>query len=709
MAAGEDVRSLADRIRAARSAAVFGRDAELARLLTLAGDERRGVAVVAVHGPGGVGKSTLVRLFADRLPTVGATPVLVDAADCAPTPEGVLSALAAAAGGGAVTGRPPPLPSRAVVIVDTFERLTPLERWFRDVLLPGLPADALVVTAGRARPGGAWRDAPGWKDLLLELPLRNLEPAAAAALLRARAVPERAVEDTVTDTYGHPLALVVAADLHAELGEGLLDDRRTFRTLLDHPDASARLLGHFVDDAVGPHERAALQVAGHARRVDRALLASVLEVDDSTADRLLGWLRARPYAQVHPDGLTVHDLVRDALDRDLAWRDRDAFERLHGAIRRVIVERMQSRTGAAQLQATFDLLDLHRSNPSAHELYGLDQLGTLRPRTATPDDDDVVRALVGAANGFGQADTVLAWSSVQPGSLRLFVDADDTVAGLLSFVRLDLASEDELRADPAAATVFHDVLGELRAPRPGEPTFLQRPANRHVPPRLGPISDMVAATSLELWTAPRLGWIVNLTPWNEVWQPIFEYIGCTFLGHVTESDGREVAVWGRDFSRSSYTEWLDGLGLVELGVEASAPLAAPVALARTDFDAAVRAALRDLRRVDRLTRSPLLAARLVAEVVATGDGVEPTAVLVDRIRAAVAAIEEDDGGRRGARAVDRTYVRPAGTQEKAAEVLGLPFSTYRRHLAAGLERVVEVLWAWELDGVPAEHDSWGGG
>ena len=53
-----------------------------------------------------------------------------------------------------------------------------------------------------------------------------------------------------------------------------------------------------------------------------------------------------------------------------------------------------------------------------------------------------------------------------------------------------------------------------------------------------------------------------------------------------------------------------------------------------------------------------------------------------------------------ARAVDRTYVRAAATQEAAAEVLGLPFSTYRRHLAAGVERLTERLWHWELRGAP---------
>jgi hypothetical protein len=50
------------------------------------------------------------------------------------------------------------------------------------------------------------------------------------------------------------------------------------------------------------------------------------------------------------------------------------------------------------------------------------------------------------------------------------------------------------------------------------------------------------------------------------------------------------------------------------------------------------------------------------------------------------------------RAVERTYVDPAPTQEAAAARLGLPFSTYRRHLTQGIERVVAWLWDREVYG-----------
>lgn len=64
-----------------------------------------------------------------------------------------------------------------------------------------------------------------------------------------------------------------------------------------------------------------------------------------------------------------------------------------------------------------------------------------------------------------------------------------------------------------------------------------------------------------------------------------------------------------------------------------------------------------------------------------------------------AALEANPKDHKLYRALRRTYLEPAATQELAAELLDLPFSTYRRHLTQGIERVTEWLWQRELYGV----------
>jgi len=118
------------------------------------------------------------------------------------------------------------------------------------------------------------------------------------------------------------------------------------------------------------------------------------------------------------------------------------------------------------------------------------------------------------------------------------------------------------------------------------------------------------------------------------------------------------------------------------------PATAPeLALSQAEFSAAVRAALRDLHRPDALAANPLQRTRMARG----GD-------LTGLIEQAVAALRADPRDAKLARALDRTYLRPAPTQERAAELLDLPFSTYRRHLARGTERVAGWLWQRELYG-----------
>jgi hypothetical protein len=71
--------------------------------------------------------------------------------------------------------------------------------------------------------------------------------------------------------------------------------------------------------------------------------------------------------------------------------------------------------------------------------------------------------------------------------------------------------------------------------------------------------------------------------------------------------------------------------------------------------------------------------------------------------AAVESLREHPRDDKLYRAVDRTYLRPAATQERAAAALGLPFSTYRRHLNHGVDRLVDRLWNQEVYGVTEQH------
>jgi adenylate cyclase len=115
---------------------------------------------------------------------------------------------------------------------------------------------------------------------------------------------------------------------------------------------------------------------------------------------------------------------------------------------------------------------------------------------------------------------------------------------------------------------------------------------------------------------------------------------------------------------------------------------------RADFDAAVKDALRHYARADLLLGSPLLEMQIASgHGSKTADVAHLQKTLVD----AAEAIFGNERDQKLLRVLDLTYFRPAPKQEAVAQRLGLSFSTYRRRLTTGVERLTEWLWNQEQE------------
>src|SRR5688572_2105105 len=108
-------------------------------------------------------------------------------------------------------------------------------------------------------------------------------------------------------------------------------------------------------------------------------------------------------------------------------------------------------------------------------------------------------------------------------------------------------------------------------------------------------------------------------------------------------------------------------------------------------------ALRDLCRPDALAHSPLCRCRVVVESPHAEHGPAALRKVLETAAQSLAGTSKDE---KLFAALEATYLNAAATQELAAERLGLPFSTYRRHLTAAVERVIDWLWERELQGWP---------
>ena len=199
----------------------MGRTAEL-ELFSGALEDPEAFSVLWVHGPGGVGKTALLAAMADAAGDAGLDAIRLDMRSIDPAPPAVAAELAEAVGRPAGAGAADALAGseRLVLLLDTFELALGLEDWLREDFIPALPAGALTVIAGRARPGEGWRRDPGWRDLLRVVSLRNLAPDDARAIVaRGHLTPEEAIEK--------------ANVFEPHYYRHILSDSRTLRTTAD--------------------------------------------------------------------------------------------------------------------------------------------------------------------------------------------------------------------------------------------------------------------------------------------------------------------------------------------------------------------------------------------------------------------------------------------------------------------------------------------
>ena len=693
--------SIGDRLQDARSHLFVGRTAEVERFRAALTAEAPPFHVLHVFGPGGVGKTELLQAFARCCDEEGCASYFLDARDLDPTPEAFRAALRESVGVEADTSVLNALDERderAVLLVDAYETIDALDGWLRTQFLPDLPEHVIVVLAGRTEPDAAWRADSGWGALVETMPLRNLDGESGRALLERRGVPADQHEAILNFTHGHPLALSLVADLLDQREDATFDPE-------DAPDVVKTLLEQFVQKVPSPAHRAALETASLVRYTTEPLLSGVL--DQPNAHELFEWLRGLSFVRPGERGATLHDLAREALATDLRWRNPDWHETLHERIRQYYTDRLKRTTDRGVPDALSDLTYLLRRHPLIEPFYTRlrsqwDDASGLIEDTPREDDWTALVDMVAAHEGDVSATWAEHWFERQPEGVRVYRAADGTPEGFLLTLSLDEADTDARSADPVTDAAWQHL--EAHAPlRAGEQASLFRFwMARDTYQSVSPVQSLIFIRQVRHYLqTPALAHTALVCRDPDTWGDLFAYAGMERLDEEGIPVGdRTFALYGHDWRAQPPAQWLDQLA--ERGFSTSPDTAEVsedrvIVLSRPDFEDALREAFKDLHRPDQLQDTPLLYSRVVTSAVG------PDADVPERIEALRSLLEEtaerladDPRDEKYHRAVHRTYVQPAPTQEKAAEQLGVPFSTFRRHLNKGLERVADILWEREV-------------
>jgi hypothetical protein len=660
---GVTIRALLDD---ARRRSFVGREAELAAFdAALAGGD--GPCLLHVHGPGGMGKTTLLAELRMRARDAGRPVIALDGRDHDTTQDRLREQVHAAG------GEAPP-----VLLVDGYEMLAPLDDWFREELVPSLPAGSVTVLAGRDAPSLGWRSDPGWRRLMRVLPLRDFTEDESGELL-ARVGVDRSLRPGLTGlARGHPLALALLADA-VELGE--VPDE-----LADTPDVVEALLPVFVSSVPDDAHALGLEVCAHAWVTTFGLLEHAVGGD---ADAVWRWLESLPFITHGPLGLYPHDLARDVLRAEHERRSSTGRLRVHRLMNGYGRAAIQELPPADAHVAAIQLLYLHRESQLTRGFWDLRDNESVSILPGRPSDHAEVVEMVRRFEGEAAAGLAARWLDDQPGALRVIHRPD----GVEAFALEPLVPADPaLEADDGVVRQVLDEMARAAPLRPGERASVGRFFGARSHYQADPYATVCGAvSSLMTWQTRVLAWswIVTVSP--DFWTPIFAHLG--FEHRLDVPGDRPRTAFGIDWRRIGVDTWLNVMSRRELSGETGPmprELLRPPPLDRARFDEAVREALRLVHRPELLAESPLMGSRLLDRPGAGGEA------LAAALRGGVEALAGAPGDEELGAVLDRTFLWPAPGQEAAANALHLSFSTYRRRLAKALDALVDLLWAVEI-------------
>ncbi len=637
-------RTLADRLEDRERSRFAGREDEVAFIERCLDFDDPPASVVHICGPGGVGKSSLLREVARRARDRGIRVASIDGRELGPAPGALEARL-----------RKEEDADQLLVLLDSYERMAALDSYIRHDALPELPHRTLVLIAGRGAPDPAWFTG-GWETVTARIDLKALPPHEASHLLAKRGLTDGRVNAIVDWADGSPLALALAADA------AIADADWNAASAPDRPEILRALLHRLVETELHDIRPSALGIAIVARNVTLDLLRTVLPGEDPE----LAYRQLSELSITEPlgTGLTMHELARKALLADLRLRN----PVLEHDLRRRVTDYLCSRGIAGDQVLLIEMAHLVE-NPLLRWGFSWDGYVSFRIDSVRPGDADRIEELTAEGERLWWQLTRRYFDEA-PDRVAIARDLSGRICGFL--VSMSLATAPAFADDdPLAGPWLADA---RRNAALGDSVMWHAAVDftrGKVQAMLG-IAGVLRCGSL----SPRFAYL----PIDAKLPGAVEFAQALGAAHLADLDARladdVVQCYRLDYGPGGIFTFMRDQIYSELGLPAPAPASLPVADLET-----VRDILKNFRVPRELARSPL----------ARGSSIQERAESVQQLvwQAADEAFGDSESERLLRDVLVAGYLQPLRSHEAAASKLLLSRAAYFRRLRTAVERLAE--------------------
>lgn len=681
---------LKDILQQQRKKNFVGRTKELEFFSNLVAGEKPAYHLVYIHGPGGQGKTTLLKQFADQC-ALSAVPCLqLDCRNIEARPESFKNSFEEASPftGQPVTEAITAHQGNVVLLLDTYEKLKPLDDWLRLEFLPDLPENVITVIGSRQPLSTNWKTDPGWHSITRVFLLQELNREESEYLLKRRNIPEERIGRLVEYAHGNPLALSIVADMFDQRGHSSFDP-------LDSPDIMKTLLEQFVQEVPSPAHKAALELCSLVNITTEKMIEEV--IGPQPAHELFNWLTSLTFIEKSPSGIYPHDIARDAIATELHWRNPDWYRHLHLQVQQYYIARLFKRTGEQQRRLLSGLIFLHRMNPAVKPFFEFQETGSNWMDSAKEEDKKELLQMVRKFEGVEAAAVFEKWIDHEAAEISVFRDAAKTPAGFMlriSLEQITTATHDK---------VINEVLSYKTTLKLEEGQLMMVFRNwmgRENYQNVSGVQSAVFLAIVQCYFTPGLAVSLLHCAYPDFWSQVLSYAD---LHRVKELDYEINNVpygwYMHDWRQRPPLAWLDLLGKREINEEVTDDQmisAGELQISEAGFLEATGEALKYMANPKKLTGNPLLRCRFVTlHTSSDHSDINLALTLADKLTNAVASLEQSPKDETLHRVLYRTFINPVGSQEQTADFLYMSFSTYRRTLKKAIERIADMLWVEE--------------